>query len=217
MALARGDVLLANKRRAIRHGHAEALLPLIAATVGAILPAQIEIVAGCRGPGGFTGIRVGLAAAQGVALAAGAETIGVTSFAAVATVLADRNVQSPILVAIDGRRRELYVQLIAACGEPIASPAVVPPDELHAYAAGLIGDAPLLVAGDAAETAAAALSARRSLDLVPGSAPDAVGVLAAARFIRRSDRRPEPLTPVYLRQPDVSLPKQRPPILHDAP
>jgi len=201
----------------MRHGHGEALLPIIGAAVGPISPADIDIiVAACVGPGGFTGIRVGLAAAQGIALAAGAETIGITSFAAVATGLVDGDDRRSVLVALDSRRSDLYVQLIAASGEPIAAPAAIPPEELHAYLAGLIGDASLLVAGDAAETAAAALSGRAGVDLVPGSAPDARGVLAAARSVWRSDQQPGPLTPLYLRPPDVSFPKQRPPILGQA-
>jgi tRNA threonylcarbamoyladenosine biosynthesis protein TsaB len=196
----------------MRHGHGEALLPIIGAAVGPISPADIDIVAACVGPGGFTGIRVGLAAAQGIALAAGAETIGITSFAAVAASLADSDKRRSVLVAIDSRRSDFYVQLIAS-GEPIAVPAAIPPEELHAYLVGLIGDAPLLVAGNAASAAVVALSGRAGIDLVPGSAPDARGVLAAARLVWRADQQPEPLTPLYLRPPDVSFPKPRPPIL----
>lgn len=197
----------------MRHGHGEALLPMIAAAVGVISPTEINIVAACVGPGGFTGIRVGLAAAQGIALAAGAQTIGVTSFAAAAAVLAGDIAACAVLVAIDSRRSELYVQLIAASGEPMAPPAAIPPENLPAYVAGLIGDAPLALAGDAVEPAAAALSGRTGLRPISGTAPDAVGVLAAARPIWRAGGMPEPLAPLYLRPPDVSLPKHRPAIL----
>jgi tRNA threonylcarbamoyladenosine biosynthesis protein TsaB len=210
VALARGDDIVAAERRAMRHGHGEALLPMIAAAVGSIPPSEIAIVAVSLGPGGFTGIRVGLAAAQGIALAASARTIGVTSFAAVAAALTANSDPRALLVAIDSRRSDLYVQLFAASGEPFAEPAAVPPEDLPGYVAGLIGNAALLVAGDAAETAAAALAGRAGLDLAPGSAQDALGVLAAARPVWRGGGEPEPLSPLYLRPPDVSFPKPRP-------
>jgi tRNA threonylcarbamoyladenosine biosynthesis protein TsaB len=208
VALARGDVLLGSERRAMRHGHGEVLLPMIAAVMGPIPPAEIEIVATTVGPGGFTGIRVGLAAAQGIALAAGARTIGVTSFAAVAAQLAtDRD--RPVLVTIDSRRRDLYVQLFAAAREPIEPGIAIVPEELPAYIAGLIGNAPLLVAGDAIDAAAAALAGRIGIDFAPASAPDAVGVLAAARSVWYSGAEPELPSPLYLRPPDVTVPEHR--------
>src|SRR5260221_927840 len=86
----RGGAVLASERRAMRHGHGEALLPMIdrvMATAG--LPAaRLDIVAAATGPGGFTGIRVGLAAAHGIALAIGARLIGITRFATVAATAA---------------------------------------------------------------------------------------------------------------------------------
>ena len=186
---------------------------MIAAAAGrvGISPAEIDIVAACVGPGGFTGIRVGLAAAQGIAVAAAAQTVGITSFAAVAA-LADRADRRPVLVVIDSRRSDLYVQLISG-GEPVAPPTAIAAEALPTYVAELIGAVPMHVAGDAAEAAAAALGARAGLGVVPGSAPDALGVLAAARQDLESGCEPKPLTPLYLRPPDVSSPKQRPAIL----
>src|SRR5947208_11995899 len=63
VALARGSELIAAERRAMRHGHAEALMPMTAAALGTRSPAELDVVAASVGPGGFTGIRVGLAAA----------------------------------------------------------------------------------------------------------------------------------------------------------
>ncbi|HKS89680.1 MAG TPA: tRNA (adenosine(37)-N6)-threonylcarbamoyltransferase complex dimerization subunit type 1 TsaB, partial [Stellaceae bacterium] len=162
-AVARGATVLAAERQALRHGHAEVLLPMIDRVVAAsgVAREQIGIVAAAVGPGGFTGIRVGLAAASGIALALGARPIGVTSFAAVAAAAA-RQVDpacSPLLVALDSRRAELYVQLFALTTRnksavPLDAPQALPPDRLADYLAGRIGRgaAPLL-AGDAAEAA----------------------------------------------------------------
>src|SRR5438552_2719346 len=74
----RGGVVLAAESRALRHGHAELLLPMIERVMdkAGLVPSQLDMVAAAAGPGGFTGIRVGLAAAHGIALAVGARLIG---------------------------------------------------------------------------------------------------------------------------------------------
>src|SRR3954454_16477819 len=111
VALAHGDQILAAERRPMRHGHAEVLLPMVDAVVAraGLMPGTLDSVAVSVGPGGFTGIRVGLAAARGIALASGARLVGVTCFAAVAAACpAD---EAALLVALDSRRSDLYVQL----------------------------------------------------------------------------------------------------------
>ena len=80
-----------------------------------LAPAQLDAVAAAIGPGGFTGIRVGLAAAHGIALAVGGRLVGISSFAAVAARMADLGpgAYESLLVALDSRRADLYVQLVA--------------------------------------------------------------------------------------------------------
>jgi tRNA threonylcarbamoyladenosine biosynthesis protein TsaB len=204
VAVGRGDAVLAHERRAMRHGHAEALLPMIdqVMAVAGLTPAAMETVAVSVGPGGFTGIRAGLAAAQGLALASGARLIGVTSFAAVVARLP--HCDEPVLVALDSRREDLYVQLFSRNGAFLGEPAAIPPAELAAFVAAAVGKAALSIAGDAADNAAAAL-AGRNVTVIAGSAPDALGVLAAAT----ADRYAGPARPLYLRPPDVSFPKSR--------
>jgi tRNA threonylcarbamoyladenosine biosynthesis protein TsaB len=205
VALGRGTMVLGHERREMRHGHAEALLPMIdrVTTMAGLVPGDIDDVAVSVGPGGFTGIRAGLAAAQGLALAARARLVGVSSFAAVAAFVPPAN--TPILVALDSRREDLYMQIFAGDGSPLGAPAAILPEGLSRFVAETVGDAKLRVAGDAAETAAAALVDRDDMGLLIGSAPDALGVLAAARcegFIAQA-------RPLYLRPPDVSFPKIR--------
>src|SRR5438270_7293238 len=117
-AVMRDGMTLASERRTMRHGHAEALLPMIerVVTAAGLRPSQLATIAVATGPGGFTGIRVGLAAAQGIALAAGARLVGVSSFAAVAAGLTPSgdDGRQRLLVALDSRRADLYVQLFAA-------------------------------------------------------------------------------------------------------
>ncbi len=229
-AILRGAETLAAEARPMRHGHAEALLPMIerVACAAGVEPGDLALVAVATGPGGFTGIRAGLAAAYGIALASGARLVGVTSFAAVATasrvrgsgrrsgegaVAADGG--PALLIALDSRRADFYVQLFAKDhATPLAEPASILPDRLQSYVAGLIGGASLLVAGDVAELAAAALGQDRPVNLIRDSAPDALAVAAAALFRLKTGVAPgiavnAPVRPLYLRPPDVTLPPAR--------
>jgi len=208
-AVGSGDAVLAHERQEMRYGHAEALLPMIDRVIAAAgaTPAGLAVIAVSVGPGGFTGIRAGLAAAQGVALAAGTPLIGISSFAAVAVLLEAGDTAS--LVALDSRREDFYVQLFDPGGETRGDPAAILPERLSTYVADAIGGAPLRVAGDAAVRAAAALSGRTALAVLSSTAPDARGVLAAA--IKSLDSALGVARPLYLRPPDVTAPKSRRP------
>jgi tRNA threonylcarbamoyladenosine biosynthesis protein TsaB len=201
----------------LRHGHGEALMPMVhrVMTEAALSPRDLDIVAAAIGPGGFTGIRVGLAAARGIALATGARLIGVSGFAAVAHALAragriGTGNRGTVLVALDSRREDLYLQLFALDDfAPLAQPRAVLPEQLCEYVGEGPASAPLLIAGDAADAAASALQGRIGFDVVPGSPPDAIGVVAAALQAARSAPPDPPVRPLYLRPPDVTLPKPR--------
>jgi tRNA threonylcarbamoyladenosine biosynthesis protein TsaB len=220
----RDGALLATEYRALRHGHAEVLLLMIERVMAeaGLAPSQLDAVATAVGPGGFTGIRVGLAAAHGIALAVGARLVGISSFAAVAAGVVDRGCEM-VLVALDSRRADLYVQLFASdATTPLAAPQALLADRLGDHvacvAAGLRPtslsagdgrDGRVLIAGDAAEAAAAALGGRVRCTIAGESAPDAQGVATAALRELASGAVPGAVRPFYLRPPDVTLP-QRP-------
>jgi tRNA threonylcarbamoyladenosine biosynthesis protein TsaB len=195
----------------MRHGHGEALLPMIDTVVreAGLSPAALGVVAVSTGPGGFTGIRVGLAAARGIATAVGVPLIGVSSFAAVAGKIAACPAHRRILIALDSRRAELYVQPLSGAGRPLAPPAAVLPGDLAQFVATTIGAEPLQLAGDAVDIAASALAAHADVEVAAGSVPDALGVLAAARRALREGTDLEPARPLYIRAPDVTLAKMR--------
>lgn len=210
-AVVRDGVVLAAERRRLRHGHAEVLLPLVEQVMqeAGVSPAQLGVVAAAVGPGGFTGIRVGLAAAHGIGLAAGARLIGVSCFAAVAAAAAGAGERRALLVALDSRRADLYVQLFASDrAAPLAPPQATLPDRLAEYVASATQGKPLLIAGDAAETAAAALEGQCGLAIAANSAPDALGVAAVALEQLQSGAPAGPMRPLYLRPPDVTLPRR---------
>jgi tRNA threonylcarbamoyladenosine biosynthesis protein TsaB len=213
VAVGRGRVVLAAERQAMRYGHAEALLPMIdrVLAASALARAGLDGIAVAVGPGGFTGIRVGLGAAHGIALALRMRLIGVTGFASVAAALPAGS--GIALVVLDSRREDLYVQLFdRASGVSLGEPAAVMPAALAEHVGALAGDSRLLIAGDVAEIAAAALAGRFEAEIAVDSAPDARGVLAAA--LRQIEREPakSPVRPLYLRPPDVTMPKQQTPL-----
>jgi len=192
------------------HGQAETLLPLVDRVMrrAGQVPAAIGLVVVTVGPGSFTGVRVGLAAANGIALATGARLIGVTSFDAVA-VEAGRSdcAEAPLLlIALESRREDLYVQFFDAHGNPPREPAAIMPSTLGALVDATVGRMPLLIAGDAAQRAGATLAERPNTAILKDLAPEAVGALRAGlRLLRLGEPAPDP-RPLYLRAPDVTLP-----------
>jgi len=168
----------------------------------------LDIVGTTIGPGSFTGIRVGLAAMRGIALATGAQPVGVTGFEAVAAGLASQVCERGagfLLVALESRRQDLYIQLFDHAYRPLRDPSAVMPAALDEALSGLIGAAPLVVAGDGARRAANMLMSRPSTIVIERSAPDAAGVLRAMlRRARAGESRIKPL-PLYLRPPDVTV------------
>jgi tRNA threonylcarbamoyladenosine biosynthesis protein TsaB len=199
--------VLARRFAAMERGQAEALLPMIAAVLEeARRPlASLDLIAVTIGPGAFTGLRIGLAAARGLALASGLPLFGITSFAAVAAqVTPGERAGRSLGVALDSKRAEIYLQCFAADGEALTEGALLPETAWRdALPAG-----PLVLAGDAAPRLAAALGGR-DLRLAVGSGlADAADVarLAAAGW-QRGTRPPSP-RPLYLRPPDTTLPRQ---------
>jgi tRNA threonylcarbamoyladenosine biosynthesis protein TsaB len=202
VAVGRDGVVVAYERREMRYGHAEALLPMIDRVMAAagLVAIDVDVIAVSTGPGGFTGIRAGLAGAQGLALATGARLVGVSSFVAAAALVPKAD--TPLLVALDSRRADPYAQLFDGTGSPIGEPAAVLPDRLPSHVAGL------RIAGDAAAAAATALAGQTRIEVLMDTAPDARGVLAAALH-QLAACVERPARPLYLRPPDVSFPKAR--------
>lgn len=213
VAVAAGANLLARDRLSTRHGQAEHLFPMVDGAIrrARLSPSMLDLIGVTSGPGSFTGIRVGLAGARGIALATHARLIGVTSFEAVAAELTPLACgHGPyLLIALESRREELYVQLFDRSGVSLFQPEAVMPGLLSAALDQWIGVVPVLVAGDAATRAVSALARLHSATAIESSAPDAAGVLRAVLRRWRAGERAGGAAPLYLRPPDVKLPQSR--------
>ena len=196
--------IIAQESQAMKRGHAEALMPLIARVMKAsgIAFASLDRVAVTKGPGSFTGLRVGLSAARGIALAAGKPVVGLTTLTAYAAPFVSENSAHPILSAIDARHDHVYFQVVSGDGGSLVKPKVAPIAE--ALEAARFG-APHLV-GNAAKI----LADRWPSDAPPPfrvdaqAAPDITWVAWLGAAVT-----PEmaPASPYYLRAPDAKPPK----------
>lgn len=192
------DQPIAQRLALMERGHAEALLPMIDTVLreAKLAPTAIDLIAVTTGPGSFTGLRIGLAAARGLALANGTAATGVTSFDAVVAPAS----ASPLIIALESKRAELFLHR-RDCDDP-RLPALVP----QAQWAEIVPAGPCRLAGDGAPRLAAAL-ARSDLDVLPGHGrPDPVA-LARIGVSRWEAGTRAPLTPLYLRAPDTTAPR----------
>lgn len=206
-ALWAGGGIAAHRRIEAAERHAEALVPLlreVAAEGGAALDA-VDAFAVTVGPGSFTGIRIGLATARGLALAAGRPLIGLTTLEVLAAGVPERMREGPILAALDARRSRLYAQLFDRAGRPLDAPFAAAAEALPGLLGGRIARGPLIVVGTGSQAAMAALPPAMEARAAPGpGSPDARVLvrLAAARAggAAPTDASPRPL---YLRAPGV--------------
>jgi tRNA threonylcarbamoyladenosine biosynthesis protein TsaB len=210
-ALLREDELVARRFERMSRGHAEALIPMIAAVLdqAGLAVEALDLIAVTTGPGAFTGLRIGLAAARALALASDVPLIGISNFAAVAAAVVEKErAGRSLVVALDSKRREFYLQRFAE-DAPQGDGALVAPED----AAHWVPPGKLLLAGDAAPALARALGAERDAALAEGAGlADAAEVarLGAAQW--RPGLRPAPPQPLYLREPDTTLPRKAAPL-----
>jgi tRNA threonylcarbamoyladenosine biosynthesis protein TsaB len=198
--------LIAQESQAMKRGHAEALMPLIGRVIAAsgIAFTGLGRIAVTTGPGSFTGLRVGLSAARGIALAANVPVVGVTTLASYAAPIVSQNAEHPVVSAIDARHDQVYLQVVSGNGGALIRPRVAPIAEaLNTGRFGpphLVGNAAGLIADRWPSQAAPPFKVDTQ------SAPDIswVGWLGAAVSPNTA-----PARPFYLRAPDVKPPKEQ--------
>ncbi len=209
VALWRDGGVCARRLERMERGQSEALMPMVVEIMAGAGEdfSGIDLLAVTVGPGAFTGLRIGLAAARGMALAAGLPCLGATTLEVVAHGAAANGLNGrPLLVALDSKRDDVFAQAFAAGLSPLGPPRALPAGDLPA----LIGSAgSAVVAGDASAPAAAAL-AEAGIETEISSAlgvPDAA-VLAEIAYRRwRAGETAAMPSPLYLRPPDAAIPK----------
>jgi tRNA threonylcarbamoyladenosine biosynthesis protein TsaB len=177
--------------------HASDLLPTLAGMLeerGAT-PRDLELICVGTGPGSYTGLRVGIATALGLARGAGAELVSVPSVEALAFDLLAPGEEGTVL--LDARARELYVARYRHDGDGVTevlAPRVTTAQELELPSSG-----PIL--GDATVAEAAGLNEEQRARLVTGRPPraDAVLALGLARHERVGATPLSEVEPLYLR------------------
>jgi tRNA threonylcarbamoyladenosine biosynthesis protein TsaB len=192
--------LIALESQAMKRGHAEALMPLIGRVMKAsgVGFAGLDRIAVTTGPGSFTGLRVGLSAARGIALASGKPVVGLTTLAAYAAPIVDRNAGRPVISAIDARHDHFYFQVVSGDGGALILPCVAPIEE--ALGASRFGQAHLV--GNAAKLLADRWPAEAPppFEVDDQPAPDIAWLAWLGAAV---DPDSAPARPYYLRAPDA--------------
>jgi tRNA threonylcarbamoyl adenosine modification protein YeaZ len=180
--LSADGTVLAERHEVLGRGHAERLMPMVADLLGRHVPTQILVGVG---PGSFTGLRVAIAAAHGMAIG---WSVPLCGFDSLALVAASAAADGPVGVAMLGGHGEWFVaeydrQLQVV--QPVAS--MTPDDAVRAIGAALV-----------VGSAAAALVARRGSGEAVEMLPRATRALALPLALRSLDPRP-----AYARAPDA--------------
>ncbi|MGZ5948394.1 MAG: tRNA (adenosine(37)-N6)-threonylcarbamoyltransferase complex dimerization subunit type 1 TsaB [Caulobacteraceae bacterium] len=194
VAVLDGERVLASAREVMARGHQERLAPMAQAVMAeaGLSFDKLDRIAVTVGPGSFTGLRVGIAFAKGLALALGKPAVGIGTLEALAA-----DAEGLVFPAIDARRGQLYLQAFEN-ERPLMAPDALAAETAAARIAELSMGRPFTLVGSGAPLLAGLMPSAR---IVAAEGADArhVARLAAART-------PAPLKPLYLRAPDAKLP-----------
>ncbi len=213
-ALWAGGRIAARRLEPMSRGQAERLMPMILAAMAEAGCGfgDLTRIAVTVGPGSFTGIRVALAAARGLALASGLPVAGVTTFdAALESLPPAATAGRMVAIVMDSKRGDLFTQFYDRDRRPVSGPAILAPDSVLAAALGQ----PLIVAGDGVALIAPHLPAAAGITLAAVAHIEAAHVAALAA--RRNLSELLPPVPLYLRSADVTVAGRQGPPLRTAP
>ena len=146
VCVSHNQAILAQASQYLPQAHSRDLVPMIqkVLTEANLSFKEIDKLATILGPGSFTGLRVGLATAQGISLALGKPIVALDTFRAYALSL---KVKNNILVLIESQKTDIYCQLLDNQGNPLKKPMAMPPDQISQY----VNEGPFALTGDGAE------------------------------------------------------------------
>lgn len=200
VAVSAGGVIVARLYQEMRRGQSEHLIGMIdtAMTKSGVSFPELDGIVVTRGPGAFTGLRIGLATARAIGLASGKPVFGMTTTEVIAAGV-QRGEDNPpfVLAAVDGRRAEPYVQMFGPDGIPCSDIIAATADSM----AEVLTDAPFILAGDGCDKAEPMLARAplQRIDAMPDAAE--MALLAHQRLV--SGVELSPAEPLYIRPPDA--------------
>lgn len=182
-------------------GQAEALMPMIARVMDRtnIEFAELDRIAVTTGPGSFTGLRVGISAARGIALAAAKPAVGLSTLAAYAAPHIAQDDTLPVVSVIDARHNQVYMQVFGPGGRSIVSPRLTPIPEAVRTAAAL---GPMRLVGSGAHLIVSAWPSGEPPPSLVDARP-APDINWVARLGAAAAAGHGPPKPLYLRAPDA--------------
>ena len=196
-AIVRDGVCLAKQFTPLEKGHAEWLAPMAAEVFAeaGLAPKDLDRVGVVVGPGGFTGLRVGLAFARALTLGTGAKAVGVNSLQALAHMLNGKGLRATV---IDARRGQVYSALYDDNGAEILPPFVSEPEVALCKLQDAAGDNNCVLTGTGASLLPEAPDSWRRAEGDGQIDP----LTVAALTIEAPDPKHLP-APIYLRAPDA--------------
>ena len=190
--------------------HTQKILPTVNEVVkeAGLNLSDIDAIVYGQGPGSFTGVRIGLAAAHGLLLATKAAFFGISALEAVAwKVKQEQNINEDLTlhVVLDARRKELFLQSFNISTLKPLSAAILCDYET---AESLINEKPAIIAGNGIDVIKEHLSTSHQF---VGSEflPDAESVAELAAFKLQRNEEGFPATPLYIRKPDAKIPTKK--------
>ncbi len=176
----------------IGKGHAEHLMGIVdrALDRAGVTLSDVERLAVTVGPGSFTGIRVGVAAARGFALSLGIPAVGISTLEVMAAAQRAKTPGRAVLATMDAKRDEIYLQSFAADGTALDEARAVSTADAQAFAADFDGE----ITGSATPILKPAAS---------GEHANAFPISVVARLGAAANPDAGKPKPLYLRGPDA--------------
>jgi tRNA threonylcarbamoyladenosine biosynthesis protein TsaB len=208
VALFQDGELVVERSQRVSNAHGESLLPMVAALFAETgwSPADVARWGVGIGPGSFTGVRIAVATAKGIAIATGARLVGVTSLDAVA-----HGIEGDVVASVLGAGKgEVFVQARRG-GKVVLGPSHVVLAEVGEFLARIAGgSSAIVVAGeDAAGLDLSALGPRVTLATAPPHDLPRASVIGRIALSCEPDDEGA-LEPLYVRPPEITMPRTSP-------
>lgn len=199
VALAESGNILSFRKITQDSGYPEIMVPLIREVMEEAKASfnDIDVVAAGGGSGSFTGIRIALAVAGGIAMVTGCKATAISNFLASAFMVPslEREKADVIVSVLETRRADFYIQMFDKDLKPLSNPQALSADMLS------LPKGKILFAGDAAERLYKELGQKEDVSVMLNTIPDAAVIAAVAESL--GDNLPA-LTPIYVTPANVT-------------